>query len=124
MAISETAAQGVDRRNDLAVDRTLLAAERTYAAWLRTGLAALASGVGAHSLLAGVETERLDRIASTVLILCGVTCFAAGVWRELLAVSVWPKSDIPRMSRAILVLASASLTVVSLAVLVGIWLRQ
>jgi len=117
------AMDSAEARNALAVDRTLLAAERTYAAWIRTGLAALASGAGAHSLLKGVLSERLDQIAATVLLLFAIFCFGAGVWRELRALSAWRKSDVPRFAPRILCLASAALALVAAAVIAGVWLR-
>jgi putative membrane protein len=117
------APDSADLRDALAVDRTLLAAERTYAAWLRTGLAALASGAGAHSVLKGVLSERLEQSAATVLILFAVFCFGAGVWRQVRAQSSWPRADVPRMAPHVLCLASGTLALVSVAVITGIWLR-
>jgi putative membrane protein len=61
--------QNVDRRNELAANRTVFAAERTYAAWIRTGLAALASGIGAKPLLSGVVPQWTIGGAGTILIL-------------------------------------------------------
>jgi len=111
------------RRDELAVDRTVLAAERTYAAWVRTGLAALASGVGANSILAGTVPAWVSRLATTVLILCSVFCFVAGVWRELLAESTWPKSDVARIPPAILRITSGAMVVVAIAILLALWMR-
>jgi putative membrane protein len=112
-----------EARDPLAVDRTLLAAERTYAAWIRTGLAALASGAGAHSLLKDVLSRRLDQGAATVLLLFAVFCFGAGVWRESRALASWPKADVPHIAPHALCLASAALSLVSVLVIVGVWLR-
>jgi putative membrane protein len=117
-------ASAIDIRNALAVERTRLAAERTYAAWLRTGLAALASGAGAHSLLEGIVSARLNRIISSVLILFAVFCFVAGVWREVLANRAWAGSAVSRMTPSILCVVSAVLTMMSLTVMVGLWHRR
>ena len=112
---------GVDRRNELAADRTVFAAERTYAAWVRTGLTALASGVGARKLLEGHVPEWVILLGGTVLIAFSAFSFAAGVWRELRPGAPPPKSDVKRIHPAILVLVNACLIVVALAALLGVW---
>ena len=114
-------AGGVDRRNELAADRTVFAAERTYAAWVRTGLTALASGVGARKLLEGHVPEWVILLGGTVLIAFSAFSFAAGVWREVFAGAPPPKSDVPKIPPAILVVVNAALVVVALAALLGVW---
>ena len=122
--VEHSAAAGdIDIRDSLAIDRTRLAAERTYAAWVRTGLAALASGAGAHSLLENLLSAWLNNIVSSVLILFAVLCFAAGVWRELLAEAAWPGTAVSRSAPFILYLASSALAIVSLIVMIGLWHR-
>jgi len=111
-----------DRRTALAVDRTLLSAERTYAAWVRTGLAALASGVGARALLADVLPILLVRITASVLILFAGFCLAAAIWREFY--SMPPGSArFSVLPRWVLVPVNLFLVMVTLAALVGVWLK-
>jgi putative membrane protein len=115
------AQDGPDHRTTLAADRTVFAAERTYAAWVRTGLAALASGVGARKLLEGHVPEWVILLGGTVLVLLSAFSFAAGVWRQLYPGPPPPKSDVPQLHPAILVVVNAALVVVALSALVGIW---
>jgi putative membrane protein len=110
-----------DRRTALAADRTLLAAERTYAAWVRTGLAALASGVGARALLADVLPILLVRITASVLILFAGFCLAAAIWREFY--SVPRRARLSVVPRWVLIPLNMFLVLVTLATLVGVWLK-
>lgn len=60
--------------------RFTFANERTFLAWIRTGLGFLAAGV-AIAAVAGLN-QRLSveiRVASLLLVLCGLAC-AAGAW--------------------------------------------
>jgi putative membrane protein len=60
--------------------RFTFANERTFLAWIRTGLGFLAAGV-AIAAVAGLN-ERLSlevRVASLLLVLCGLAC-ALGAW--------------------------------------------
>ncbi|MBW3628043.1 MAG: DUF202 domain-containing protein [Gemmatimonadetes bacterium] len=68
-----------DRRDQLAVDRTLLANERTLLAYVRTALALLGAGVGL-----------LEFVDATAASFAGWTCAVAGalmvplgLWRYL-----------------------------------------
>jgi len=117
----ETERQGVDRRDELAADRTVFAAERTYAAWVRTGLAALASGIGAKALLQGVVPELLIIATGTILVLFSAFCFATAVWREINPGPPPPPHEIKRLPSLLLVLVNGFLVLVALAALVGIW---
>jgi putative membrane protein len=85
---------------------------------------ALASGAGAHSLLEGIVSVRLNRIVASFLVLFAVFCFGAGVWRELLANMAQPASAVARIAPIILGLASSALMLISLAVMVGVWHSQ
>lgn len=123
--LEESADQQVDsadRRTELAADRTVLAAERTYAAWVRTGVAALASGVGAGALLEGVVPQGLALATGSLLILFSGFCFFVAVRREMIHVAP-PTPDTPRLPPAILIAVNGFLMLVSLAALVGVWLR-
>jgi putative membrane protein len=111
----------VDRRNELAADRTIFAAERTYAAWVRTGLAALASGVGAKKVLAGVIPEWGIWGVGTVLVLFSAFCFGAAVWRQLFPGLPPPKPDTRRIPPALLVAVNGFLVLVAFAALISIW---
>lgn len=114
--------ESADRRTILAANRTVLAAERTYAAWVRTGLAALASGIGARALLDGVVHHALVGATGSALILFSAFCFVAAVWREM-APDVNPVPETKRIPAALLIAINGFLSVVSLAALVGIWIR-
>ena len=111
-----------DRRTSLAADRTVFAAERTYAAWVRTALAALASGVGARALLEDVLPLWLAQITGTVLILFAAFCLCAAVWREFAGV---PKSRarVSPLPRVLLLPLNFFLLLVTLAALLGVWLK-
>ena len=74
--------EGLDQRNQLAADRTVLSAERTYAAWVQLGLAALAAGIGAKKLLEGVIPEWMIIGTASLLVFFSSFCFAAAVWRS------------------------------------------
>jgi putative membrane protein len=119
---AEQQTDSADRRTELAADRTLLAAERTYAAWVRTGLAALASGIGARALLDKLVTDWLIGATGSVLILFSAFCFVAAVWRQMSPVST-PQPDTRRIPPALLIAVNGFLVLVSLAALVGIWVR-
>ena len=112
--------ESADRRTELAVDRTVLAAERTYAAWVRTGLASLAAGVGARALLEDVIHPSLALATASLLVLFSAFCFVAGVWREMMKVAP-PRPHAPRLPRILLLLVNGSLTLVSIAAIIGIW---
>jgi len=111
-----------DRRTALAADRTLLSAERTYAAWVRTGLAALASGVGARALLADVLPILLVRITASVLILFAGFCLAAAIWREFYSLPPG-RARLSVLPRWVLIPVNLFLVLVTIAALVGVWLK-
>ena len=115
------AAVSVDKRVDLAADRTVFAAERTYAAWVRTGLAAMASGVGAKKLLEGVISEWMIIAASSILVLFSAFCFGAAVWRQFNPGAPRPQGDTKRLPEPLLVGVNGFLVLVALAALIGIW---
>jgi putative membrane protein len=125
-AIEETSVkqtEAADRRTELAANRTVLAAERTYAAWVRTGLAALAAGVGAQALLEDVIPAWLTRPTGSALILFSAFCFLAAIWRELWPGAPPPEPDTRQMPAALLIAINGFLVFVSLAALVGVWIR-
>ena len=112
---------GVDRRTELASDRTALAAERTYSAWIRTGLFSLASGAGAKSVLGGLMPAWIILADSSALILFSIFCYVVAVWRFNNAGASRPNPDVPRIDARILMAMSGFLSVVSAAALLGIW---
>jgi len=123
--LSESAEQqtdSADRRTELAADRTVLAAERTYAAWVRTGLAALASGVGSRALLEKLIPNWLIGATGSLLILFSGFCFVAAVWRQMSRFAP-PKPETRRIPAWMLIGVNGFLLLVSLAALVGIWVR-
>jgi len=120
---SERIEDSADRRTELAADRTILAAERTYAAWVRTGLLALASGIGAQKLLEGIVPNWLISANGSLLILFSAFCFGAAVWRNLNPGPPPPRPDVPSIQPWLLISVNGFLALVSLAALVGVWLR-
>jgi putative membrane protein len=114
----------IDRNTRLAADRTLLADERTYAAWVRTGIAALASGLGVHPLLSGLARMWLVKGAGSVLVLFGIFCFVAAVWREKTSGLDADQPDTRRLPMAALIGANALLVLVSIAALIAIWMAK
>lgn len=111
-----------DRRTALAADRTLLAAERTYAAWVRTGLASLASGIGARAVLADAMPMILVRVTASVLILFAAFCLGAAIWREFYSLPPGT-TRLSMMPRYVIIPVNAFLILVTLAALVGIWIK-
>jgi putative membrane protein len=90
--------------------RFTFANERTFLAWIRTGLGFLAAGV-AIAAVAGLN-QRLSlevRVASLLLVLCGLAC-AAGAWVR------WVQSE--RAMREGRPLPSSPLLIVLVGVLV------
>jgi putative membrane protein len=90
--------------------RFTFANERTFLAWIRTGLGFLAAGV-AIAAVAGLNA-RLSleiRVASLLLVLCGLAC-AAGAWVR------WVRSE--RAMREGRALPSSPLLLVLVGVLV------
>lgn len=119
---AESQEDSADRRTQLAADRTVLAVERTYAAWVRTGLAALASGVGAGALLENILPEWVGKLTGTLLIAFSAFCFGAAVWRQMARIAP-PVPDTRRLPQPLLFAVNGILALVSLAALVGIWMK-
>jgi putative membrane protein len=117
-ALSEESA----RRTALAADRTMLAAERTYAAWVRTGLAALVSGVGARAILQNALPIWLVRLTASVLILFAAFCLCAAIWREFYSLPPG-RTHLSVMPRAVIIPVNLFLVLVTLAALVGNWIK-
>lgn len=115
------AASNDDLQLVLAADRTMLSLERTYAAWVRTGLAALASGVAARHVVAPTVSPFLASTMASLLIVFSGFCFVAGVWRDLGRVGVVTPADLQRVPPAVLIVASAVMTSISLLALAGVW---
>lgn len=111
-----------DRRTELAADRTVLAAERTYSAWVRIGLAALASGIGAKALLQDMVPGWMGQATGSLLVIFAGFCFLAVVWRQMLQVAP-PRPDTRRLPEWMLIAVNGFLLLVSLAALIGMWLR-
>jgi putative membrane protein len=62
--------------------RFSLANERTFLAWMRTGLGFIAAGVAIAAVARFGSRLGLEvRIASVVLIICGLVSGAGGLWR-------------------------------------------
>lgn len=111
-----------EARTAWAADRTLLAAERTYAAWVRTGLAALASGIGARAVLENVLPLTLVRLTASVLILFSGFCLGAAIWREFYSLQPG-RARLSVVPRWVVIPVNGFLILVTLAALVGVWLK-
>jgi putative membrane protein len=111
-----------DKRTSLAADRTVLAAERTYAAWVRTALVALATGIGARAVLKDVLPLWLAQLTGSVLVLFSAFCLCAAIWREFYSVEPG-RSHLKLVPRYVLLPINGFLILVTLAALVGIWLK-
>ncbi len=68
-----------ERRNDLALQRTLLAIERNFSAWIRTGLAAVAAGLGIAHLLCAPGMPKLSCIIGFFFVLSGAIIFSVAL---------------------------------------------
>lgn len=73
-------ASETERRDQLALDRTLLANERTLLAYVRTALALIGGGVG---LLAFID-HPVTRVVGAVTAGAGLLLIPVGAWRYLL----------------------------------------
>ena len=102
--------------------RFSFANERTFLAWIRTGLGFLAAGVAVEALTRfgprlGVEV----RIASVVLILCGLAC-ALGAWRRWYAAEKAMRLSRALPSSPLLAVLVGALIVVAVIALVAVGL--
>lgn len=102
--------------------RFSFANERTFLAWIRTGLGFLAAGVALEALARygprlGVEV----RVASVVLILCGLAC-ALGAWRRWYAAEKAMRLNRPLPSSPLVLVLVAVLVVVAVIALVAVGL--
>jgi putative membrane protein len=97
--------------------RFTFANERTFLAWIRTGLGFLAAGV-AIAAVAGLN-ERLSlevRVASLLLVLCGLAC-AAGAWVRWVQSERAMREGRPLPSSPLLIVLVGVLVVVALIAL-------
>ena len=92
--------------------RFTFANERTFLAWIRTALGFLAAGVAIAAVARLVGPVGLEvRIASVVLILCGLACGLLAFWR-------WMTNE--RAMRLGLPLPSSPMLLVVTAVVAGV----
>lgn len=119
---AESLEEETDRRVSLAEDRTFLAAERTYAAWVRTGLAALATGIGARAVLKDAMPLWMVQVTASVLIIFAAFCLCAAIWREFYSVPPG-RTRLSVIPRVLLFPLNGFLVLVTLAALIGVWLR-
>ena len=111
-----------EERTEEAADRTVLANERTYTAWVRTGLAALVAGLAALRFMGETLPGWALKLVAVALMLYGLFCFAAAVWRYRHTGGVLAKADVRQIAAPALVLATALLAIAAVVALVGMWL--
>jgi putative membrane protein len=71
--------------------------------------------------MAGVLPEWLIIVTASALMFFSVFCFGAAVWRHLYPGPPPPVPDAARINPALLIFTNASLSVVSIAALIGMW---
>ena len=104
--------------------RFSFANERTFLAWIRTGLGFLAAGVAIAAVArlgAGLTAE--IRVASVVLIACGVGC-AVGAWTRWVRSERAMRENRPLPSSPLLLLLVGVLVVVAVITLVAVSLAR
>ncbi len=103
--------------------RFSFANERTFLAWIRTGLGFLAAGVAIEALARyGPQLGVEIRIASIVLILCGLAC-ALGAWRRWYTAERAMRLTKPLPSSPLLLVLVGVLVVVAVIALAAVVLR-
>jgi putative membrane protein len=98
--------------------RFTFANERTFLAWIRTGLGFLAAGVAIAAVARW--TDRLDleiRLASAVLVLCGLAC-GIGAFRRWMANERAMRLNEPLPSSPLLVVLTAIVAVIAIVALI------
>ena len=98
--------------------RFTFANERTFLAWIRTGLGFLAAGVAIAAV--GGLNQRLSlevRVASLLLVLCGLGC-AAGAWARWIQSERAMREGRPLPASPLLVVLVGVLVVVALIAVV------
>jgi putative membrane protein len=104
--------------------RFSFANERTFLAWIRTGLGFLAAGVGIAAVArlgAGLTAE--IRVASVVLIACGLGC-GIGAWTRWVRSERAMRENRPLPSSPLLLLLVGVLVVVAVITLVAVSLAR
>ena len=98
--------------------RFTFANERTFLAWIRTGLGFLAAGVAIAAVARWTDRLGLEiRLASAVLVLCGLTC-GVGAFRRWMANERAMRLNEPLPSSPLLVVLTAIVAVIGIVALI------
>ena len=98
--------------------RFTFANERTFLAWIRTGLGFLAAGVAIAAVARWTDRLGLEiRLASAVLVLCGLAC-GIGAFRRWMANERAMRLNEPLPSSPLLVVLTAILAVIGIIALI------
>jgi putative membrane protein len=98
--------------------RFTFANERTFLAWIRTGLGFLAAGVAIAAVARWTDRLGLEiRLASAVLVLCGLVC-GIGAFRRWMANERAMRLNEPLPSSPLLVVLTAIVAVIGLVALI------
>lgn len=101
--------------------RFTFANERTFLAWIRTGLGFLAAGVAIAAVARWTDRLGLEiRLASAVLVLCGLAC-AIGAFRRWMANERAMRLNEPLPSSPLLLVLTAIVAGVGLVGLIIVW---
>lgn len=111
-----------EERTEFAADRTALASERTYTAWVRTGLAGIVAGLAVLRFMEDVLAEWSLRLVAAALIVFGLFCFGAAVWRYWRVGELLDRAGARRMHTLLILLATAVLAAAGLIALANVWL--
>ena len=98
--------------------RFTFANERTFLAWIRTGLGFLAAGVAIAAVARWTDRLGLEiRIASAVLVLCGLAC-GIGAFRRWMANERAMRLNEPLPSSPLLVVLTAIVAAIAIVALI------
>lgn len=98
--------------------RFTFANERTFLAWIRTGLGFLAAGVAIAAVARWTDRLGVEiRLASAVLVLCGLVC-GIGAFRRWMANERAMRLNEPLPSSPLLVVLTAIVAVIGLVALI------
>lgn len=113
---------GLDRKTELAQDRTVLANERTFAGWMRTGLASVGVGVGFSALFRQMEPDWVPRGIATIFLLVGAWIVLAAERRACAVISKMEPHYVEASKPRNLKLIAFATAAATLALIAAIWL--
>jgi len=109
-------------RTDFAEDRTILAHERSFAGWIRTGMAAVGIGLGFNALFGTLDPTWVPKTIATAFLVVAAYIFLSSAHRARRMISRLDAHVVSTLNPTRVGLLSWSLTLLSLALALAIWL--